>query len=66
MTNHNLAVQPTPPPPEPAPASVQPVKNHDRQIPVHSFQVNQAEQATAAYNQKSLQIACYSVILNFW
>ncbi|XP_073342398.1 inositol polyphosphate phosphatase-like 1b [Pagrus major] len=39
VTNHNLAVQPNPPPPEPTPSSVTPVKNHDRQLPVHSFQV---------------------------
>ncbi|XP_053285374.1 inositol polyphosphate phosphatase-like 1b isoform X1 [Pleuronectes platessa] len=39
VTNHNLAVQPAPPPPEPAPTSRAPVKNHARQMPVHSFQV---------------------------
>ncbi|XP_076595037.1 inositol polyphosphate phosphatase-like 1b [Chaetodon auriga] len=39
VTNHNLAVQPNPPPPEPAPTNVTPVKNHARQLPVHSFQV---------------------------
>ncbi|XP_031718447.1 inositol polyphosphate phosphatase-like 1b [Anarrhichthys ocellatus] len=39
VTNHNLAVQPNPPPPEPTPTNVTPVKNHARQLPVHSFQV---------------------------
>ncbi|XP_059201429.1 inositol polyphosphate phosphatase-like 1b [Centropristis striata] len=39
VTNHNLAVQPNPPPPEPTPTSVPSVKNHARQLPVHSFQV---------------------------
>ncbi|CAJ1058808.1 inositol polyphosphate phosphatase-like 1b [Xyrichtys novacula] len=39
VTNHNLAVQPNPPPPEPTPTSITPVKNHARQLPVHSFQV---------------------------
>uniref|UniRef100_A0A3Q3NEN4 phosphatidylinositol-3,4,5-trisphosphate 5-phosphatase n=1 Tax=Mastacembelus armatus TaxID=205130 RepID=A0A3Q3NEN4_9TELE len=39
VTNHNLAAQPNPPPPEPAPTNVTPVKNHARQVPVHSFQV---------------------------
>uniref|UniRef100_A0A8C4GZQ1 phosphatidylinositol-3,4,5-trisphosphate 5-phosphatase n=1 Tax=Dicentrarchus labrax TaxID=13489 RepID=A0A8C4GZQ1_DICLA len=39
VTNHNLAVQPNPPPPEPTPTIVTPVKNHARQLPVHSFQV---------------------------
>ncbi|XP_029968132.1 inositol polyphosphate phosphatase-like 1b isoform X1 [Salarias fasciatus] len=39
VTNHNLAVQPNPPPPEPTPPSVPPVKNNDRPLPVHSFQV---------------------------
>ncbi|XP_072251574.1 inositol polyphosphate phosphatase-like 1b isoform X1 [Leuresthes tenuis] len=38
VTNHNLAVQPSPPPPEPIPTSVTPVKNA-RPLPVHSFQV---------------------------
>ncbi|XP_037635817.1 inositol polyphosphate phosphatase-like 1b isoform X1 [Sebastes umbrosus] len=39
VTNHNLAVQPNPPPPEPTLTHVTPVKNHARQLPVHSFQV---------------------------
>ncbi|TNN50818.1 Phosphatidylinositol 3,4,5-trisphosphate 5-phosphatase 2B [Liparis tanakae] len=39
VTNHNLAAQPNPPPPEPTPTNVTPVKNHARQLPVHSFQV---------------------------
>ncbi|XP_029297631.1 inositol polyphosphate phosphatase-like 1b isoform X2 [Cottoperca gobio] len=39
VTNHNLAVQPSLPPPEPTPIIVTPVKNHARQLPVHSFQV---------------------------
>ncbi|XP_045887593.1 inositol polyphosphate phosphatase-like 1b [Micropterus dolomieu] len=39
VTNHNLAVQPNPPPPESTPTNVTPVKNHARQLPVHSFQV---------------------------
>ncbi|XP_029367782.1 inositol polyphosphate phosphatase-like 1b isoform X1 [Echeneis naucrates] len=39
VTNHNLAVQPNPPPPEPILTNIPPVKNHERQIPVHSFQV---------------------------
>uniref|UniRef100_A0A8C3AKQ1 phosphatidylinositol-3,4,5-trisphosphate 5-phosphatase n=1 Tax=Cyclopterus lumpus TaxID=8103 RepID=A0A8C3AKQ1_CYCLU len=39
VTNHNLAVQPNPPPPDPTPTNVTPVKNHARQLPVHSFQV---------------------------
>ncbi|KAM9849589.1 inositol polyphosphate phosphatase-like 1b isoform 2-T2 [Aulostomus maculatus] len=39
VTNHNLAVQPNPPPPEPTPISTTSVKNHARQVPVHSFQV---------------------------
>ncbi|XP_017263966.1 inositol polyphosphate phosphatase-like 1b isoform X2 [Kryptolebias marmoratus] len=39
VTNHNLAVQPSPAPPEPTPAVVAPVKIHTRQLPVHSFQV---------------------------
>ncbi|XP_069550436.1 inositol polyphosphate phosphatase-like 1b [Brachyistius frenatus] len=39
VTNHNLAVQPSPPHPEPTPTSVTPVKNNVRQLPVHSFQV---------------------------
>lgn len=40
MANHNLAVQPNPPPPEVTPSNVATVKNHARQLPVHSFQVN--------------------------
>ncbi|KAK5864640.1 hypothetical protein PBY51_015869 [Eleginops maclovinus] len=39
VTNHNLAVQPSPPPPEPTPIIVTSVKNQARQLPVHSFQV---------------------------
>ncbi|XP_034739540.1 inositol polyphosphate phosphatase-like 1b [Etheostoma cragini] len=39
VTNHNLAVQSNPPPPEPTPTNVTSVKNHFRQLPVHSFQV---------------------------
>ncbi|KAE8285791.1 Phosphatidylinositol 3,4,5-trisphosphate 5-phosphatase 2B [Larimichthys crocea] len=39
VTNHNLAVQQNPPPPEQTPTNVTPVKNHARQLPVHSFQV---------------------------
>ncbi|XP_042273976.1 inositol polyphosphate phosphatase-like 1b isoform X2 [Thunnus maccoyii] len=39
VTNHNLAVQPNPPPPEPTPTNATSVKNHARQLPVHSFQV---------------------------
>ncbi|XP_035525435.1 inositol polyphosphate phosphatase-like 1b [Morone saxatilis] len=39
VTNHNLAVQPNPPPPEPTPTIVTPIKNHAKQLPVHSFQV---------------------------
>ncbi len=54
VTNHNLAVQPNPPPPEPAPINVTPVKNHARQVPVHSFQVNQVEKSTS----RILQMAC--------
>lgn len=41
VTNHNLAVQPNPPPPEPTPTGVTAVRNHARQMPVHSFQVSQ-------------------------
>ncbi|KAA8588783.1 hypothetical protein FQN60_010128 [Etheostoma spectabile] len=39
VTNHNLAVRSNPPPPEPTPTNVTSVKNHARQLPVHSFQV---------------------------
>ncbi|KAM7389924.1 hypothetical protein PAMP_023868 [Pampus punctatissimus] len=39
VTNHNLAVQPNPPPLEPTPINATSVKNHARQLPVHSFQV---------------------------
>ncbi|XP_039976189.1 inositol polyphosphate phosphatase-like 1b isoform X2 [Xiphias gladius] len=39
VTNHNLAVQPNRPTPEPTPTNTPPVKNHARQMPVHSFQV---------------------------
>ncbi|TDH07499.1 hypothetical protein EPR50_G00106630 [Perca flavescens] len=39
VTSHNLAVQSNPPPPEPTPTNVTSVKNHARQLPVHSFQV---------------------------
>lgn len=46
VTNHNLAVQSNPPPPEPTPTNVTSVKNHARQLPVHSFQVNQVEKVT--------------------
>lgn len=42
VTNHNLAVQPSPAPPEPTPATAAPVKIHTRQTPVHSFQVKRA------------------------
>uniref|UniRef100_A0A8C7ZFP1 phosphatidylinositol-3,4,5-trisphosphate 5-phosphatase n=1 Tax=Oryzias sinensis TaxID=183150 RepID=A0A8C7ZFP1_9TELE len=35
VTNHNLAVQPSPP----SPSNVTHVKNHAEQLPVHSFQV---------------------------
>lgn len=41
MTNHNLAVQPNHPPPEPTPTPVTSVRNPARQLPVHTFQVNQ-------------------------
>lgn len=46
VTNHNLAVQPSPPPPEPTSIIVTSVKNQARQLPVHSFQVNHAEKVT--------------------
>ncbi|XP_041846463.1 inositol polyphosphate phosphatase-like 1b isoform X2 [Melanotaenia boesemani] len=39
VTNHNLAVQPSPSPPEPNPTTVTPARNNTRQLPVHSFQV---------------------------
>uniref|UniRef100_A0A4W6EF88 phosphatidylinositol-3,4,5-trisphosphate 5-phosphatase n=1 Tax=Lates calcarifer TaxID=8187 RepID=A0A4W6EF88_LATCA len=39
VTNHNLAVQPNPLPPEPVLTNTPPVRNHARQMPVHSFQV---------------------------
>ncbi|XP_076005227.1 inositol polyphosphate phosphatase-like 1b isoform X2 [Genypterus blacodes] len=39
VTNHNLAVQPPPPPPEPTPTISTSIKTHERQLPVHSFQV---------------------------
>ncbi|XP_027865120.1 inositol polyphosphate phosphatase-like 1b [Xiphophorus couchianus] len=39
VTNHNLAVQPSPLPPDPAPTIVTPAKNNTRQLSVHSFQV---------------------------
>uniref|UniRef100_A0A3Q3JE49 phosphatidylinositol-3,4,5-trisphosphate 5-phosphatase n=1 Tax=Monopterus albus TaxID=43700 RepID=A0A3Q3JE49_MONAL len=42
VTNHNLAVQPNPPPPDPTPATITPVKNQARQMPVHTFQVKMA------------------------
>lgn len=45
VTNHNLAVQPNPPPPEPTPAGVTAVRNHGRQMPVHSFQASQDGQS---------------------
>lgn len=41
VTNHNLAVQPNPLPPEPVLTNTPPVRNHARQMPVHSFQVTQ-------------------------
>lgn len=52
VTNHNLAVQPNRPTPEPTPTNTPPVKNHARQMPVHSFQVNQGEKATSSYSQQ--------------
>ncbi|KAK2848965.1 hypothetical protein Q5P01_008799 [Channa striata] len=39
VTNHNLAVQPSQCPPEPIPANTTPVKNHVRQMTLHTFQV---------------------------
>lgn len=49
VTNHNLAVQPNPPPPEPTPTNATSVKNHARQLPVHSFQVNWVERSILSY-----------------
>ncbi|XP_038145450.1 inositol polyphosphate phosphatase-like 1b [Cyprinodon tularosa] len=39
VTNHNLAMQPSPPPPDSAPNTAAPAKSNTRQLPVHSFQV---------------------------
>lgn len=50
VTNHNLAVQSNPPPPEPIPTNITPVKNHVRQMPVHSFQVNPNLEGSLFYN----------------
>ncbi|KAM8733026.1 inositol polyphosphate phosphatase-like 1b [Acanthopagrus schlegelii] len=60
VTNHNLAVQPNPPPPEPTPSSVTPVKNHDRQLPVHSFQVKMVR-----YGRQTVSVDVDSGVLLF-
>nr|XP_057911273.1 inositol polyphosphate phosphatase-like 1b isoform X2 [Doryrhamphus excisus] len=39
VTNHNLAVQPSPPPPEPTATIGTSARNHGHGLPVHTFQV---------------------------
>ncbi|KAM4585888.1 LOW QUALITY PROTEIN: inositol polyphosphate phosphatase-like 1b [Fundulus diaphanus] len=60
VTNHNLAVQPSPPPPESAPTTVTPVKNNTRQLPVHSFQVKMVR-----YGRQTVSVDVDSGVLLF-